>query len=109
MSDNWKNVQQILKQVHRDEPREIVPPAVKYAHEDATELARREERLRSLAGIPLIQNGQIIYHCQVCLDMQWLREDVSVGHRLFGRMRLCPCNSEYAIFGAEWYGRIFAE
>ena len=37
--------------------------------------------------------------CPVCRGMRWLRFDVSVDDKRFGRVRRCPCHAEYAVYG----------
>lgn len=37
--------------------------------------------------------------CPVCKGMRWLRFDVKVDDKRFGRVRRCPCHDEYAVYG----------
>ena len=78
-------------------------PAFRYAAEDDEQRARSEIKLRELAGKPLVIGGRAIYQCSACHDMKFLRADVPLGHRLFGKARLCPCHPQFERFGAEWF------
>ncbi len=86
-----------------DSAKPVGPKPFRYAAENEEQSAYTARRLRELAGKPLIMEGRLICRCAVCLDRHWLRADVPFGHRLFGKLRMCPCNSQYAQFGDRWY------
>lgn len=86
----------------RDEPT-VRTPKVLYYPDNPEEVARSETRLKAEAGQPELKpDGTRLYHCKLCKDMHYLRADVPVGHKLFGRVRPCPCHPEYATRGATW-------
>lgn len=65
--------------------------------------AAQEAQLQRVAGKPHIVNNRRVHFCTACEDKGWLRADVPVDHKLFGKKRLCPCNAQYKEFGAKWF------
>ncbi len=77
----------------------LAPPA-----EDEEYRARVERQMRELASKPVYrEDGSVKYRCGACLDLHWLKVDVPVGHKLFGRVRMCACHAKYQQFGGQWF------
>ena len=79
-------------------PAETPRPSRDFRNEH--ELAEIEQAIRTQAGIKTA-NG----NCGACRGMQWLRADVPLSHKLFGKIRCCVCNPQYEQFGGVWFNR----
>lgn len=90
--------------LHGDRAQPYAPRTARIAPENDEQQAAALRRLDELAGQPLLdERGQVIYHCRACKDMKWLRADVPYNHPLFGKVRMCPCSSQFDLYGGRWF------
>lgn len=88
------SVDQVRERIQpRPAPRYIVTPS-----SEAEELGRIEAAIRRLAA-ECDEKGR----CGACHGTRFLRADVPLEHKLFGKYRCCVCNPQYEQFRGAWF------
>ncbi len=96
-----QRVGEVIAERSRPRPPVVAPPPLAEDEEYRAQVLRR---IRELAGKPVYRDdGSLQYRCGVCRDMRWLKVDVPVGHKLFGRVTMCACHAKYQQFGGQWF------